>query len=397
MRKVLTIGLILVILLTLCVPCFAADAAVVRGEALSALAGQTVEYRVSISGNPGLAGFQIQLYYDEDALEIVTEEGKADEVAVTRGEALGGGSIVASKIAGGCRVFWYSVEETAQDGVLFSVRLKTADSSAQKTYPIRLTYSQQNTVNAAEESVPLQCEGGSIRVRTFTPLLYSDPAEVMQGEEFDCTIRLQDNPGLASCGFMLLFDQNAFEVVMDTGGEPVVRAAEAFASGTLVAKKYRDGVQLLWYSVQNTDACGDFITVRLRAKSAAPVGKQTIRVSLDASQTLKLGENEQVTEMPLDTQDGAITIRSSAKVQLRFPDTHTAVLNLTSAAASYAAAAFYQANGQMVAASFTAIDAGAAQLFVKAETADLQQCGWKLFLLDAEYQPICVCSEASEF
>lgn len=397
MRRVLTISLILAILLALCAPCLAADAAVLRGEALSALAGQTVEYRVSISGNPGFTGFRIQLYYDESALEIIAEEGKADEAAVTRGAALGSGSIVASKIAGGCRVFWYSVKEAVQDGVLFSVRFKVLETAAQKTYPIRLSYAQEDTLNAAEEPVPLQCADGSISVRAFTPLLYGSPAEATQGEEFDYTICLQDNPGLASCGFTLQFDPNAFEVVTDTGGEPDVRAAEAFVGGTLVARAYEGGAQLLWYAAQNTEQCGDFITVRFHAKSAAPVGKQSIRASLDASQTLKLGENEQVTEVPLGTQDGTVTVRSSARVQLRFPDTHTAVLDLSSAAAPYAAAAFYQANGQMITVSFAAVNGGAAQLSMKAETADLQQCTWKLFLLDAEYRPICICSEASGF
>lgn len=384
MKKIVVAIALLGILIALVLPCSAADGPVVSGDHLSEPAGKIIEYHVSITDNPGLSGFLIKLTYDTDALSVITEDdGKT--VTAERGE-LGSGSLVASKTTNGCQVLWYSVSEESCDGTLFTLRFKIDDNAPIADYPIKVSYSAQNTVNAAGDPVQLHCEDGRITVREYAPTLYGSDITVEPGEEFDYSVHLRDNPGLATCGFTLLFDPNSFELVRSAdNGDVICSAAEAFSGGTLTAKGYQNALVVFWYRHQNTTVSGEFITIRLRARETAAIGTATLQLRLNAGQTVD--ENEQ--ELTLGTASGTVRVQDVTRAEVQIINSSQAQIEVTSTAASHIAVAFYEPSGRLAATATAEAENRAASITVETEQADLQTCSWKLFLLDEQYRPIC--------
>lgn len=387
--KRIFVFLILIAVLLNCiviVPVFAVEPASVQAEHTSALAGQIVEYRVSISGNPGLTGLRIKLSYDETVFEVIELENEAG-LAVEKGEALTTGNVLASKTTGGCQVFWYSTSESRRDGTLFTIRFKIHDAAALGTYPITLSYSASDTVNAAEQAVSLNVKDGSICVRTFAPTLYLGKASVSRGEEFDYIVCLQDDPGLASCGFKIVFDPEHFEFVTDqTTNTPIVTVGSGFLDGSIATKCYQNGIEVLWYAAKNTTACGALVSIRLRAKENSSVGTKTVRLSLNAEQIL----NEDEQKITLKAENGEITVCSAEKVTVQFPDVHTASISVSGVSGAHVIAAFYQENGQMEVSTCSAITNGEGNFTVNAAH-DLSKCSWKIFILDNAFRPVSAC------
>lgn len=386
MRKTVIFLILAVALIGCMAQASAANPVVVQAATTSALAGQIIEYRVSISGNPGLIGFRIKLAYDQQIFEAVEAEDGAG-IAVEKGTALPTGNLLASKTVGGCQVLWYSTSESTQDGILFTLRFRVNDASAVGTYPVILSYSAGDTINAAEQPVALNMMAGNICVRTYTPLLYARDFTVTQGEEFDYTVWLQDNPGLASCGFTVVFDPAQFEVVTNkTTNAPVITTGSGFSGGSIAAKGYKNGVGVLWYTTKNTTADGVFVSIRLRAKEDAVVGAQTIQLTINPEQTL----NEKEHKVELTAASGNGNVRSSVTVSVQLSGTHTATAKLTRASGTYAIIAFYKEDGQMDTIACSVLEQREATIAVHSNY-DLSECMWKLFILDESFCPVSSC------
>lgn len=382
MNKIISGVVLLAMLVALTLPCSAADPPVVRGANLQATAGETIDYHVSISGNPGLSGFLLKLTYDTDVLSVLTQsDGKT--VIVQPGE-LAGGSFVASKTESGCQILWYSPFDASEDGCLFSIRLKVSEDALLADYPIRISYSAQNTVNAADERVRLRCEDGSLSVRAYAPMLYSQDYSLSQGEEFDYCVFLQDNPGLATCGFRLIFDADTFEVVRSAEtDEPLCSTQEGFAEGTLNVKAYANAVVVFWYQYKNSTVSGAFVSIRLRVKDTAPIGKAALSLKLNTGQIVD--ENEQ--EVALSVTSGTVFIQDTTQAEVHFIGNTQAQVEVTATAASRIAVAFYEPCGRLAATAIAEAEDHAASMTVTSGT-DLSACRWKIFLLDQQCQPI---------
>lgn len=64
---------------------------------------------------------------------------------------------------------------------------------------------------------------------------------------------------------------------------------------------------------------------------------------------------------------------------------------MADAPAKYVVAAFYEQSGGMVIASLETLENGEASFSMNSSAVDLNQCVWKVFLLDESYRPICTC------
>lgn len=384
MKKIVVAITLIGMLVTLALPCSAADEPVVSGECLSEPVGGIVEYHVAIADNPGLSGFLIRLTYDTDVLSVITaDDGKT--VEAERGD-LSSGSLMGSKTANGCQVLWYSVSEESCDGTLFTLRFKISENAPIADYPVKISYSQQNTVNAAGDLIRLRCEDGCISVREYAPTLYGSDATVELGEEFEYSVFLKDNPGLAACGFTLRFDPGSFELVRSPdSGEPVCSTGEAFSGGVLSAKGYQNAVVIFWYQYQNTTESGKFVTIRLRAKETADIGETVLRLEMNTGQTV----DEEERELSLSAMPGTVYVQAVTHADVQILDSNQAQIRVTTTAASRVVVAFYEPSGRLAAAAAAVTKDHAAGMTVETQQADLQTCSWKLFLLDEQYRPIC--------
>lgn len=391
MKRTAALSLALLLLAMWILPCSAAQTPVLAGQTLTVVPGQTISYQVSISGNPGLASLMLNLSYDTNVLSAVTVEGSDRELQIEAGEPLKSGSLLGTRNASGCRIFWYSNGQTAQDGVLFTLQFSVRADAPLAAYPIRLSYVPDSTFNAAEQPVVLQCESGSIITRAFEPLLYGQTVSARQGTQFDYCVYLQDAEQLASCGFMLRFDPT--RIAFDDSAQSVCTLGEAYsaAGAGMSVKAYQNGARVFVYSAKELPSEGVMLIFRLRVLPYAELGPAELTLQLLPDQTVDVNG----TQVPMANRSGSVTVELSAQADVTISSASTAHVRVSSASGAYAVAVFYDAGNRMAAVCFAPIQDHAAVLDVSASDADLRGCTWKVLLLNAAYAPICepFCSE----
>lgn len=286
-------------------PALAADSATIRGDAITVTGGQTVDYRVSISNNPGIAGFNIRLNFDTDAFVLEAESLGSDSPYCVQGDFSSKGTMICAATASGCQVLWYNTADVTGDGALFTVRLTAKETAPEGEYPIRLTYVAKDTINSDETRVPLECVSGSITVRSFAPVISVEHTEAVQGMEISCSVSIQDNPGIAGFRISLSYDTTALTpLTADEDTNALALAAGAAFPGTMLGSVTSDGCQVLWYRTTNVFDSGTAFTVRFRVDSNAPIGWLPISVSCSAEDTI----DESETPVAFSTLDGGVNV-----------------------------------------------------------------------------------------
>lgn len=161
MKRLLAITLCIALMLCAAsVPALAANATI-TGSAVSVNAGEEFDFTVSISGNPGLAGFRIFIDCD-DSLSVMSSGG---ELQITQGDATTGGTFLSNtRDGGGWQVLWANVKNSTADGTLFTIRFKAAQNAASGAHAVRLSYSAADTMNVNEELITLAVVDGSVSV-----------------------------------------------------------------------------------------------------------------------------------------------------------------------------------------------------------------------------------------
>lgn len=130
---------------------YAADTAVVYGEAVATQPNSIFFVPVSIKNNTGIMGFKITVRYDPALLTLP---------AVTRGTVTETGMLndsVGASAEGVIDIVWTSDSAVAKDGTLFTVSFNVDDVKAEST-AISISYSQPDTFNEAYEDVVFECK-----------------------------------------------------------------------------------------------------------------------------------------------------------------------------------------------------------------------------------------------
>ena len=123
----------------------------------TASAGDTVTVTVSIKNNPGILGLLLSLEYDESVLTLTGTSNGSTVSELTYLEP--------SRLESGANYLWYgSRTGTVTDGSLLVLTFKVANGAAAGTYPIRLTYSEQDTYDGNYEPVIATVADGAVIV-----------------------------------------------------------------------------------------------------------------------------------------------------------------------------------------------------------------------------------------
>lgn len=379
--KVLFVSFLLMLLST--APCLAADTAVVTGETLTVVTGETIEYRVSISGNPGITGLGLKLSFDTDALALSYTDGEIDCV---QGDFSGRGSLYCGPTADGCQILWSHTSDVATDGTLFTLRLTVKEDAIPGEYPIRIQNVSRNTVNKAEERVPLTCRSGSITVRTYQQLIYGESVTALQGDEFSFSVSLQDNPGIASCDISVQFDPEVLIPLADAeSGEYAAAPTAGILGGSLISRAGADSIRVFWTSTDNVSEDGTLFTLRFQVKDFAAVGRSSIILSYSTGNTL----NAQEQPVTFDTASGEVDVRSALTVDVQFQTVHAARITVTHTSARNIIAAFYDERGKMLTCHLEQITSNDVVFSVQSAFRDLSCAEIRIMFLDEDFRPLC--------
>lgn len=271
----------------------------IKAESVSTLAGETVEYTVSLSGNPGIAAFLVELSFDKGAFSLLEDVDTGIPVCES-GNVTSLGNLLCTETDYGCKVLWYNTENVHDDGSLFTIHLLAAPDAPIGEYAVKLSYSKSNTVNVNEDRIDLKCVDGMVTVREYEPKFIGQSL-TCTGSEIEYGVSVQDNPGMAGFLIELSYDQSVFEIE-SSNGEVVATSGQAINTGNIAAREENGKVRVLWSSARDVHGDGLLFTVTLRLKENASVGIYPIDVSYDASNTM----DEQTHPVSFSCVDGSI-------------------------------------------------------------------------------------------
>ena len=358
-----------IVLLAGAVPCFAVSDAIVTGETLTTTAGKDIEYRVSISGNPGLVGYRLKIRYDTSVLSFVS---------CSQGDFTNLGTTVCGETEGGCNVLWYHTADVTADGTLFVLKLHVNDNAELGTYPVSISSDAMYCVNYAEKPVTLSCVSGEVTVREFLPKIYGAVCDAKQGDELLYSVYLEDNPGIASYHVQLLFDANVLEYADETCSLP----EDGFVGG-FQSKFYTNAFDAIWYSQADTTDEGALFSLRLKVKDGAVIGDSTVTVQVVPSDTLDVNEQP----VSFECINGTVTV--AREIDVTFLDAASATVTIEGAKGQIIVAALYDENMRQLAVAMKESDVADAELILTS-TVSGQNCELcKVMTLDSAFRPIC--------
>ena len=120
-------------------------------------AGQTVTVPVSISGNPGIAGYSLKVNYDANVLTLNS---------MTAGSLISGGGTFSVNDEAHI-VNWYTVDNLTGDGELLKLSFTVKEGAAEGTIPVSVSLNDNLDSNLSNEdgmAVPVTFTAGGIRV-----------------------------------------------------------------------------------------------------------------------------------------------------------------------------------------------------------------------------------------
>ena len=147
MKRIRNLLIAFLLSAALLLPIYAAQPPTVTPTSGTGLPGDTVSVSLDLSGNPGLAGWMLELDWDSSVLTLLPD--------ILVGDAFSGGTLTPRQDGGTLRVFWYSAKNQTADGQMLSLRFQISENAKAGKYRVALRISAQNTVDETGSMVAL--------------------------------------------------------------------------------------------------------------------------------------------------------------------------------------------------------------------------------------------------
>ena len=147
MKRIRNLLITLLLSIALLLPIYAVQPPTVTPTSGTGSPGDTVSVSLDLSGNPGLAGWMLELDWDSSVLTLLPD--------ILIGDAFSGGTLTPRQDGGTLRVFWYSAKNQTADGQMLSLRFQISENAKAGEYRVALRISAQNTVDETGSMVAL--------------------------------------------------------------------------------------------------------------------------------------------------------------------------------------------------------------------------------------------------
>jgi hypothetical protein len=260
-KRVFSISFALVLLLsfTSVLPVYATGTTSITATASTPDVNGEFDVTVTISGNPGIAFFTLRLHFDKT---------KVEPVSVTRGSALLVESVASNVSVANIdfvTAVWSDADGSAANGTLYTVRFKVRDGATGKAaFGLTEHGIFDNTNDMDPVSVTLS--GDELDFGTpATPAISTSVSTPGANREFDVTVSIVNNPGIAYFSLRLHFDKTKVEPISVTRGGAL--PVGSITSNVNVANI--DFVTAVWSDADGSGVNGTLYTVRFRARDGA--------------------------------------------------------------------------------------------------------------------------------
>ena len=284
MKRIISIGVIFVLLLSVCGFSVNASGMTVSAGNVSCAAGESVSIPITLSGNTGFSNLGIEVEYDSTALTL-----KKATAGNTGATYTGAQSIAADPYNMG----WDSTSNNSFNGTLATLEFDVSDT-ASGNYPIRISYykgrdggyEDGSDVNYNENFAPLNItyENGSITVSggsepepTDEPVnpgasIKAGTVSGTAGGTIAVPITITNNTGFANLGIEIGYDSSVMTLKKATAGNT---GATYTGAQSIAANPYNMG----WDSTSNNSFNGTLATLEFEIAGDAAPGIYPITVS----------------------------------------------------------------------------------------------------------------------
>lgn len=161
--KKIRLSILVAILVTLfCTDCAMAETVTkIYGDTVECNSGDTVEYSVNISGNPGMTAFVIGAYCENDWVYFGDE--------ISQGSFSDKGTFSGDNDVRFVNTAWYCVDAVSNDGTLFSFDVHVSPRAPDGDYPIKVLVSQENIIDGDLKEIKYEAVDGLIKVTHVEP------------------------------------------------------------------------------------------------------------------------------------------------------------------------------------------------------------------------------------
>ena len=304
-KRLQALALAFLLALGAAVPVYAAD----DGDTITAKPGEQVQYTVRLNSPASMAGFIVTLEYDTSVFSLVPDED--GEYLPEQGSFSAKGTMLANRSENGCNVIWWHTSNVNAKGTLFTVTFDVSEDAKPGDYPIKVGYSEKDTVDVAGNLVALDLTSGTITIpdnSTPTPqppqgdeaMITVGKAKVLVGETVKIPVSITNNPGFTGFSFKITVGEGITLTNMEAG-ELLVKNEVDIDSNLSVGK-------VISYTTQAIHGDGELLVMTFQVQENCSAGEYDISLSLtDGSAKNFSGEHSQA--LPVTFTSGTLNVR----------------------------------------------------------------------------------------
>ena len=272
-------------------------------------AGKSVTIPVTLSENPGVAGFEFQFSYDKNVLELTGSTG-GDFSGVQFSKNL-------TTMPYKCSWMSASQENVTTNGTVCELTFKVKENISPQTATISVNYAEGLVFGTKDQQIynvnPQKTDGAITIEEVEKPKPINagrvaiENRTAQAGQSVTVPVTLSENPGIAGFEFQLSYDKNVLELTGSTGGD----FSGVQFSKNLTTMPYKCS----WMSAsqENVTTNGTVceLTFKVKDTASAP-GTSKISVNYDAG--LVFGtKDQQIYDVNPSKTDGVVTIEKKEK------------------------------------------------------------------------------------
>ncbi len=233
----------------------------------SAEAGDTVECKVCLENNPGIAAVDLTPVYDESVFELTDVRFNFEDFA---GNAL----------AENNTIVWASFsKDNESDGIFLTLVFKVLDTAEARSSEISVLCEEGAIQNSNEDIIEFDTSAAKASVEIVKiPEFKVSSVYAVTGETMKVDVSVENNPGIFTIGFNPVYDETVLEFI------GIDYNFELFPGGTLKGIAQNGETYHIWDIDNRFTGCekncedGVFMTLNFRVLDTAKAG--TTEVSL---------------------------------------------------------------------------------------------------------------------
>ena len=266
-------------------------------EQITATPGETVEVKLNLANNPGIASARLKLAFDTTVLTLTkVEDGGILGTAEHKPELTSPYTL--------CWANDLATENFTETGVLVTLTFTVAADAPAGEYPITMSYSDTNghIMDTDLKDVPFQAINGSVTVQDDgSAKLVLDSVSGAAGEIVEVKLNIKNNPGVAAAKLKLAFDSTVLTLTEVTDGGIL---------GNAVHKpELTNPYTLCWendLATENFTADGTLVTLRFAIAEDAPAGEYAITMSYGTTNGDIMDVD--LNDVPMTAVQGKVTV-----------------------------------------------------------------------------------------